>query len=1243
MTSKKAMQRSILSSVVAIALCCTMMLGATWAWFTDTIVNTGNTIASGVWGGAVGLEVLNAEGAWVNANTSTAPIFTCTDWKPGDSIARVIKVSNNGNIDLDWEAAVVATENDGGLSDVIDVYYKWDVTDNTTDITGWEYVGTLTECMTNNGLAAKLHGELTAHTEKTFGLALKFQEDADPRYSEQKVVFDFQVLATEVQPWTEEATPDTPVEIEDGAVKTATSITVTPTDDKALVDAIAVTVPAGTKLADGATDLTLTVTAVEEVNSNIQVMAGQETIAMEIKLDGLADDNAEEITVSLTIDKGLSNVALYHYDNLIPSTYDPATGVLTFTTTDFSPFTIVHGEVPAYADSITANGDSYCEPTVEGAVVTIKPEGEIKWALSNFGAASTWNNWVGFCINTPDGVDAAKAVVIRPDGATRILANVLDNATQANFYWGFADKDSKIATYTIDWNADGHVDLTVVIDATEATLELEPFTVTFVGFEGADLGTQTVRKGGAAEAPAAPAVEGYTFKGWNVAFDNVTENLTVTAIYEINQYTVTWIINGVETEETYKYGEIPSWKGEKPTKPADEQYTYEFVDWGEIAPVTGNASYVAIFKHVENAYTIIWTVNGEEFKTETLVYGAAITAPEYEAPANTDQYTYTFSGWTVEEGATVTGNATFDATLTETENKYTITWLINGEEFKTETLAYGAAITAPEYEVPANTDQYTYAFQTWEIAEGATVTGNATFDATLTETVNQYKITWTVNGEEFKTETLAYGAPIVAPAYEVPTNDAQFSYAFQAWNVAEGATVTGNATYEATLTKTVNKYNVTWNVNGATTTEEYEYGATPAFKGSTEKAADVQYTYTFAGWDKALATVTGNAEYVAQYTPVLRSYTITFKNWDGSVLQSTEVAYGAMPAYNGTPVRAEDAQNTYTFKGWDSEIVVVTGAKTYTAQFNATARSLKPYRVDLRNSKRLDPQHANPAFAGLGWYLSDPWSQFSNVNLQDNQNCIDTTNAGAILTVGGTTRTAVNVNLTGYSAITMRFAGNQANTNLHYTVYAGSTPIAEFDIAKVVGNKLVTQTVTFSPITYNGPLSIVASDENVVGTIVSIDIHHAPYSVNMQNVTLTSKYSEYFNTPHTVESDTVVKAVNALHVTNPGELSSTSSSYVAIIATGCANLGQIDLSKYTKVTIRVAAATGNLADARLWLTNIMGHSGTPISSQVTLAKKGGYVVQQVTIDLTNVDYNGTVYLTSNTVSEMIMVTSVVFS
>jgi len=66
------------------------------------------------------------------------------------------------------------------------------------------------------------------------------------------------------------------------------------------------------------------------------------------------------------------------------------------------------------------------------------------------------------------------------------------------------------------------------------TIEVAPveYTVNFVGFDGADLGSQTVVEGGAAVAPEAPVVDGYEFKGWDVAFDNITSDLTVTAIYE---------------------------------------------------------------------------------------------------------------------------------------------------------------------------------------------------------------------------------------------------------------------------------------------------------------------------------------------------------------------------------------------------------------------------------------------------------------------------------------------------------------------------------------------------------------------------------------------------------------------------------------------------------------------------------------------------------------------------------------
>lgn len=73
-------------------------------------------------------------------------------------------------------------------------------------------------------------------------------------------------------------------------------------------------------------------------------------------------------------------------------------------------------------------------------------------------------------------------------------------------------------------------------------------------------------------------------------------------------------------------------------------------------------------------------------------------------------------------------------------------------------------------------------------------------------------------------------------------------------------------------------YTVTWVVDGNTTTETYNDGDTPSFKGSTDKASDGQYTYTFAGWSPSIAPVTGNVTYTAQYSkteivPDVETYT----------------------------------------------------------------------------------------------------------------------------------------------------------------------------------------------------------------------------------------------------------------------------------------------------------------------------------------------------------------------------------
>ena len=80
-------------------------------------------------------------------------------------------------------------------------------------------------------------------------------------------------------------------------------------------------------------------------------------------------------------------------------------------------------------------------------------------------------------------------------------------------------------------------------------------SVTFVDYDGTVLSAQSVAHGSAAAEPTAPEREGYAFIGWDKDFSNVTEDMTVTAQYSTNSYSITYTINGGEyTTQTYEFG-----------------------------------------------------------------------------------------------------------------------------------------------------------------------------------------------------------------------------------------------------------------------------------------------------------------------------------------------------------------------------------------------------------------------------------------------------------------------------------------------------------------------------------------------------------------------------------------------------------------------------------------------------------------------------------------------------------------
>ena len=198
------------------------------------------------------------------------------------------------------------------------------------------------------------------------------------------------------------------------------------------------------------------------------------------------------------------------------------------------------------------------------------------------------------------------------------------------------------------------------------------------------------------------------------------------------------------------------------------------------------------------------------------------------------------------------------------------------------------------------------------------------------------------NSELYKAEfdygtTPVYGGP-------VPTKpaDAQYTYTFDSWS-PNIHPVEGDDVYTAVFAQTINQYTVTFkNYDGSVLqSTSVAYGDVPVYSGATPvKPSTDQYTYTFTGWDKEIAAVTGDIVYTAQFDATLNKYTITFLNWDGTLLATYEVEYGQTPAYAGeVPTKPSTDEYTYVFSGWTPAIVPVTGDVTYTATFSNDVNS----------------------------------------------------------------------------------------------------------------------------------------------------------------------------------------------------------------------------------------------------------------------------------------------------------------
>ncbi len=540
------------------------------------------------------------------------------------------------------------------------------------------------------------------------------------------------------------------------------------------------------------------------------------------------------------------------------------------------------------------------------------------------------------------------------------------------------------------------------------------YTVTFVQDGGMEIERHLLARNEMPVCENVPTRTGYILQ-WEPALAAVTHDTTYVATWlpePPEKYEIKFMDYNGTTElkkDSVAVGVVPTepaivdGKPQKEDesfggKPATAEYTYVFDHWSpalEEVSVTSAKVYTAVYREVAREYTIYYfkedgvTPNATK-ASESLPYGATPTPPTVSKEDLVDGHTYTLVWKNLAETATiqtVTGNASYKPTYLDAINKYQVSVMSNPSGACAISGAgiydYSTSATAVTITITPNSG---YTFAGWSDDPENT---NATRQMAITDDINlvanfnvddpDYTITWNNEdgsliyemGQKVNTATIFTGA--------TPTKggDAQYSYIFDGWVTdmdypAEGEFYKNNMTPKATepaayyahFTPVVNQYTIYWKNEAGTANIEVDYdqpyGSAIAYNSATPtKQATAAATYAFDGWSTSVggdvvalpATVSGDAIYYAHFAATPKTYTVTWKRDDGSLIEYTEEEYGAelSPA---EPTKPETDEYTYEFDHWTPELANVTGVAIYTAVFNAIPK-VSDIEIDINESEDL--------------------------------------------------------------------------------------------------------------------------------------------------------------------------------------------------------------------------------------------------------------------------------------------------
>ena len=227
----------------------------------------------------------------------------------------------------------------------------------------------------------------------------------------------------------------------------------------------------------------------------------------------------------------------------------------------------------------------------------------------------------------------------------------------------------------------------------------------------------------------------------------------------------------------------------------------------------------------------------------------------------------------------------------EPMKKFTVTYKVNGEAYKTIEIEYAAEITLPE-----NPEKEGYTFIGWSEVPETMPANDITIYGSLA--INKYLVTFKIGDEVIASDSLEYGASIVIP--EAPEKE---GYTFNGWGEVAKMVPAGDVTYEGNYS--VNSYKLTFIVDGDVVQESsVDYGATITLPEAPEKEG-----YSFDGWSEIPETMPAS-DVTVSGTFTVNKYLVTFRIND-EVIASDSLEYGASIVTPEVPKK-----EGYTFDGW---------------------------------------------------------------------------------------------------------------------------------------------------------------------------------------------------------------------------------------------------------------------------------------------------------------------------------------